>query len=70
LVHIVQDALDDLKEDYGEVLRLRYIQSLSVAETAQRMGRTDGAVMMLCHRGLQQLEEVIGDPSRFFSRGA
>jgi RNA polymerase sigma-70 factor (ECF subfamily) len=70
LVRIVQDALGGLKEDYGEVLRLRYIQSLSVAETAQRMGRSDGAVMMLCNRGLQQLEEVIGDPSRFFSRGA
>lgn len=70
LVRIVQDALDELKEDYREVLQLRYIQSLSVAETAQRMGRSDGAVMMLCNRGLQQLEEVIGDPSRFFSRGA
>ena len=70
LVRIVQDALDGLKEDYREVLRLRYIQSLSVAETAQQMGRSDGAVMMLCNRGLQQLEEVIGDPARFFSRGA
>ena len=70
LVRIVQDALDGLKEDYREVLQLRYIQSLSVAETAQQMGRSDGAVMMLCNRGLQQLEEVIGDPSRFFSRGA
>jgi RNA polymerase sigma-70 factor (ECF subfamily) len=70
LVRIVQDALDGLKEDYREVLRLRYIQSLSVAETAQQMGRSDGAVMMLCNRGLQQLEEVIGDPSRFFSKGA
>ncbi len=70
LVRIVQDALDELKEDYREVLRLRYIQSLSVADTAQKMGRSDGAVMMLCNRGLQQLEEAIGDPSRFFSRGA
>ena len=70
LVRIIQDALDGLKEDYREVLRLRYIQCLSVAETAQKMGRSDGAVMMLCNRGLQRLEKVIGDPSRFFSRGA
>ena len=70
LVRMVQDALDGLKEDYREVLRLRYIKSLSVADTAQKMGRSDGAVMMLCSRGLQELEEVIGDPSRFFSRGA
>ena len=70
LVRIVQDALGGLKEDYREVLRMRYIQSLSVAETAEKMGRSDGAVMMLCSRGLQELEKVIGDPSRFFSRGA
>ena len=70
LVGVIQDALDGLKEDYREVLHLRYIQSLSVAETAQKMGRSEGAVMMLCNRGLQQLGEVIGDPSKFFSRGA
>ena len=70
LVHMIQGALDALKEDYREVLQLRYIQSLSVAETAEKMGRSDGAVMMLCNRGLQQLGDVIGDPSRFFSRGA
>ena len=67
LVRLVQDALDELKHDYGEALRLHYIQALSVAETAKRMGRSDGAVMMLCHRGLRRLAELIGDPNKFFS---
>lgn len=68
LVAKVQDALDALKDDYRDALRLHYIESLTVAETARRMGRTDGAVLMLCNRGLRRLAELIGDPERFFSR--
>ena len=68
MVLAVQNALGELKEDYREALRLHYIESLSVAETAERMGRSDGAVLMLCNRGLRRLAEVIGDPARFFSR--
>jgi hypothetical protein len=32
------------------------------------MGRSEGAVLMLCNRGLRQLAEIIGDPAKFFSR--
>jgi DNA-directed RNA polymerase specialized sigma24 family protein len=41
---------------------------LSVAETAARMSRTERAVHMLCHRGLEQLRDVLGRSSRFFTR--
>jgi RNA polymerase sigma-70 factor (ECF subfamily) len=70
LVVQVRDAVDQLRDDYRDALRLRYIQNLSVAETAEQMGRTEGAVMMLCRRGLRRLAKVLGDPSRFFSRTA
>ncbi len=69
LVTAVQDALEGLREDYRRVIRLRYIQGLSVAEVAEQMGRSAGAVVMLCNRGLQRLGEAIGDASRFFSKG-
>jgi RNA polymerase sigma-70 factor (ECF subfamily) len=69
LVLEVQNALDQLKEDYRNALRLHYIQGLSVAETARRMDRSDGAVLMLCNRALRELAETIGDPTRFFSHG-
>ena len=68
LVGQVQNALLALKDDYRDALRLHYIECHSVAETAQRMGRSDGAVLMLCNRGLRQLAEIIGDPDKFFSR--
>ena len=66
----LHSALDSLKDDYREVLSLRYFQGLSVNDTAERMGRSPTAVQMLCHRAIEQLREQIGDPEKFFSRGA
>jgi RNA polymerase sigma-70 factor (ECF subfamily) len=64
----VQTALDDLKEEQRQAIRLRYVERMSVTQTAERMERTGRAVEMLCHRGLRRLEQVIGDPARFLSR--
>ncbi|MBI5866175.1 MAG: sigma-70 family RNA polymerase sigma factor [Planctomycetes bacterium] len=66
-VEHVQAGLGRLEGDYREALRLRYIMGLSVADVAQRMDRTEGAVKMLCNRGLRQLGERLGDLSRFVS---
>lgn len=64
LVAAVQAALTRLKDEYQQVIRTRYIEGLSVAETAERMGRTEGAVRMLCQRGLRLLTTALGDVSR------
>jgi RNA polymerase sigma factor (sigma-70 family) len=70
MVAAVQNALDDLKDDYRTALRCRYVEGLTAAETGARMGRSEGAVLKLCERALQRLTERIGDASRFFSRKA
>lgn len=67
-VTAVQVGLAGLKEDYREALRLRYLEGLPVADVAARLGRTEHAVHMLCHRGLQQLHAALGRSSQFFSR--
>jgi RNA polymerase sigma-70 factor, ECF subfamily len=64
----IRVGLSGLKEDYREALRLRYIEGLPVAEAAARMQRTEHAVHMLCHRGLEQLREALGRSSQFFTR--
>lgn len=66
-VRCVREALLGLSDDHRNVIRLRYVEGLSVEQTARRMKRTEGAVMKLCQRGLRALEESIGDPGRFFS---
>lgn len=57
----LNDALAELATPYREALRLRYIDGLSVEETARRLGRTAGAVQNLCWRALQKLREALGD---------
>ncbi len=67
-IRAIQAGLAELKDDYREALRLRYLEGLPVAETAARMQRTEHAVHMLCHRGLEQLREALGRSSKFFTR--
>ncbi len=68
MVAAIQTALERVEERYREVLRLRYVEGLSVTQTAERLGKTEPAVMMLCHRGLRRLRDELGTSSGFFSR--
>jgi RNA polymerase sigma-70 factor, ECF subfamily len=57
-------ALELLKGDHREVVQLRFVQGLSVAETALAMERSDGAVKALQYRALRALAEVVrNDPT-------
>ena len=46
---------------------LRYVEGLSVAETAQAMGCSEGNVKSQCARGLERLREVLPDRARIFA---
>ncbi|HEY3244696.1 MAG TPA: sigma-70 family RNA polymerase sigma factor [Phycisphaerae bacterium] len=65
-LELLQNAMAGLKPEYQEALRLRYLEGLSVAEAAARMNRTEGALCLLCHRALRQLETLLGDSAQFF----
>lgn len=53
----VHEALRQLKGEQAEVLYLRFIQHLNVAETAEVMGKTDGAIKALQYRALKSLQK-------------
>lgn len=55
-VHI-QDALAALPERQAQAVRLRYLEGLSLAETAQSLDCSEGAVKALVARGLADLAE-------------
>ncbi len=57
----VRHALGRMKGDHAEVLYLRFIQHLNVAETAVVMDRTSGAVKALQHRALRALAEHVDE---------
>jgi RNA polymerase sigma-70 factor (ECF subfamily) len=56
----VAQALGKVPEGQREVIMLRYVLSLSLAETAAIVGRTEGAVKQLQLRGLATLKGILG----------
>lgn len=55
----VLECLGRLGDDQRECLVLRFLQDLSVAETARVMLRTEGAVKTLQHRAVRRLSELV-----------
>ncbi|HEY6564847.1 MAG TPA: RNA polymerase sigma factor [Pirellulaceae bacterium] len=60
----LREAVARLPRDYGQVLTLYDLESQSMDEVANRMGRTAGAVYMLRARALDYLRETLGSESR------
>lgn len=60
----IAQALGKVPEGQREVIMLRYILSLSIAETAAIVGRTEGAVKQLQLRGLATLKGILGQEGR------
>ena len=60
-------AVAELKDDYQQVLRLRYLEGLPVTAVAAQMDRTDRAVHMLCSRAVKKLRKAMGRASKYLS---
>jgi RNA polymerase sigma-70 factor, ECF subfamily len=56
----IAHALTKVPEGQREVIMLRYVLSMSVADTAASVGRTEGAVKQLQLRGLATLKNLLG----------
>ncbi|GAA3809913.1 sigma-70 family RNA polymerase sigma factor [Amycolatopsis tucumanensis] len=54
-------AIAGLGEDQRECIVLRFIQGLSLAETAQIMKRNEGAIKALQHRAVRKLAQLLPD---------
>lgn len=53
------ECVSQLGEDQRECIGLRFLQGLSVAETAVIMGRNEGAVKALQHRAIRRLASLV-----------
>jgi len=54
---LLHAALEALPEAQAEAIRLRYLEGQSLAETAERLGRTEAAVKALVSRGFAALSD-------------
>lgn len=52
-------GLQELKEEYREVILLRYIHELSHKEIGEIIEKKGGAVRVLLHRAIQELKRVL-----------
>lgn len=55
-----QDLLGQLKEDYQDILILRYIDGYNTSEIALMLNKTEANTRVLLHRALKALREKIG----------
>ena len=56
---LIRAALESLPDEQREVVVLRHIVGLSPGEIAHRMGRTEGSIHGLHHRGRRALQEEL-----------
>ena len=55
-------ALERLPDDRRRALMLRFVDEMSTAEIAGVLGRSEGAVRVLIHRGLRAVARDLGRP--------
>jgi RNA polymerase sigma-70 factor (ECF subfamily) len=55
----LRQTLAQLRDDYRQVLVLRFLVGLSPEETAQAMNRSSGAIRVLQHRALAALRKLL-----------
>ena len=59
-VEQIMQTMNMLSDQQQQVLLLRFIEGLSIAETAQVMDKSEGAVKALQHRSLGSLRRLLG----------
>jgi RNA polymerase sigma-70 factor (ECF subfamily) len=58
---LIKEKLPLLKDEYRDVIILRFINELSISEIAKIIGKTSGNTRVLVHRALQSLQEIINN---------
>ncbi len=61
---ILLEALTELPNEQRDCLVMRFLQSMSIAETAAALGRTEGAVKQLQLRGVRNLAKLMPEGIR------
>ncbi|MCW2573218.1 MAG: polymerase subunit sigma-24 [Frankiales bacterium] len=56
---VLLEAIKQLNAEQQECIVLRFLQGLSVAETAQAMGKNDGAIKALQYRAIRSLGRLL-----------
>lgn len=61
----MMQSLRQIRDEYQEIIILRFVEDLTIQEISQITGKSEGSVRVLSHRALKALENVM----RFRSSG-
>ncbi len=59
-IELVKSALQNIKKDYQDVIIWHYLEDMPVTEISQILGKPDGTVRVMIHRGLKSLKDELG----------
>jgi RNA polymerase sigma-70 factor (ECF subfamily) len=57
---VIRKAMESLPEAQRQVVTLRFVSGLSVAETAQSLKKTENNVKVLQHKAIAKLQQMVG----------
>lgn len=63
-IHHIIETLRKLKDEYREVIVMKYLDGLSTSEIGQSLGKSAGSVRVLIHRALKVLTEHLHDNNK------
>ncbi len=55
----VLEKLDNIKEEYREVILLKYVEEYTTKEISEIMGRSKGAIRVLLHRAMESIRSNV-----------
>jgi len=57
-VHV---AIKELKPDYQDVIIMRFVEDMSLKETAAVLKKSEGAIKLIQHRAIKELKGKLGE---------
>lgn len=60
----VHQAIQQLKPDYQDVIIMRFIEDVSLKETATALGKSEGAIKLMQHRAIKELQKILWTSSK------
>lgn len=66
----IEAALEIMPPDYASVIRMFHLEGRTLSQISGELGRSEGAVFMLKSRAWDQLAQLLGDATKFFSHSA
>ena len=55
----VRQAMKQLKPDYEDIIILRFIEDVSLKESAAILNKTEGAIKLMQHRAMNELKKIL-----------